>query len=188
MEEKTNYLAHHGVKGMRWGVRRYQNPDGSLIKKSSGSRKRLKKATKEAKKNWDSEGRERITSGALDRTIKQGKDKPKLSPTEDVLKKTNKTINDTSDAYRAIKQASRRSKDYADEVRRREVASKMSDAELNKQIKRMNLEQQYLRLTDSYKPTGRDRVEDILDILGPVSSIALTTAGIAATLYSIKHP
>lgn len=31
------YLAHHGVKGMKWGVRRYQNRDGSLT--SAGKRK-----------------------------------------------------------------------------------------------------------------------------------------------------
>ena len=26
----NNYIEHHGIKGMHWGVRRYQNPDGSL--------------------------------------------------------------------------------------------------------------------------------------------------------------
>ena len=26
----NNELTHHGTKGMRWGIRRYQNPDGSL--------------------------------------------------------------------------------------------------------------------------------------------------------------
>lgn len=25
-----NELYHHGTKGMKWGIRRYQNPDGSL--------------------------------------------------------------------------------------------------------------------------------------------------------------
>ena len=28
--EYNNYLAHHGVKGQQWGVRRYHNEDGSL--------------------------------------------------------------------------------------------------------------------------------------------------------------
>lgn len=27
---ENNELQHHGTKGMRWGIRRYQNPDGSL--------------------------------------------------------------------------------------------------------------------------------------------------------------
>lgn len=35
----SDYLAHHGIKGMRWGVRRFQREDGSLT--SSGKKRKL---------------------------------------------------------------------------------------------------------------------------------------------------
>ena len=36
------YLAHHGVKGQRWRVRRFQNPDGSLTEKGKRRMKTLR--------------------------------------------------------------------------------------------------------------------------------------------------
>ncbi|HAG57683.1 MAG TPA: hypothetical protein DCL14_06600 [Ruminococcaceae bacterium] len=29
-KEYGEFLAHHGIKGQKWGVRRFQNPDGTL--------------------------------------------------------------------------------------------------------------------------------------------------------------
>lgn len=47
-----NYLAHHGIKGQQWGVRRFQNEDGSLTEEG---RKRYLKTYDEAEKQADEE-------------------------------------------------------------------------------------------------------------------------------------
>lgn len=47
----VNYeIRHHGILGQRWGVRRFQNADGSLT--PSGQRRREKLDAKWARKNY----------------------------------------------------------------------------------------------------------------------------------------
>lgn len=46
-------LAHHGIKGQRWGVRRFQNQDGSLTD-AGRNRARIKKTEKDVDRIIDS--------------------------------------------------------------------------------------------------------------------------------------
>lgn len=47
----TNELYHHGILGMHWGIRRYQNEDGSLT--PAGQKRREERDRKWVKKNYD---------------------------------------------------------------------------------------------------------------------------------------
>ena len=45
--EKTNDIWHYGIKGQKWGIRRYQNSDGTLT--ASGKRRQKKEEKRQAK-------------------------------------------------------------------------------------------------------------------------------------------
>lgn len=54
-------LYHHGVKGMKWGVRRYQNKDGSL---TSAGKKRKRKISPETKERVKKTAAKAVAKGA----------------------------------------------------------------------------------------------------------------------------
>ena len=64
-----NELYHFGIKGMRWGVRRYQNQDGSL---TNAGKKRLKKGHASNEEN-DSSNKS-STKSSLTKTVEDMSD------------------------------------------------------------------------------------------------------------------
>ncbi len=54
-------LYHHGIKGMKWGIRRYQNKDGSL---TSAGKKRLSENGTE-KKTISTSTKKKLTAAAV---------------------------------------------------------------------------------------------------------------------------
>ena len=89
------YLMHYGVKGMKWGVRRYQNYDGSYTRKGL-ERYRKAESDYETAKSKADETRAAYKSGQA--TRQQVKDADKLADEGKKLYQSGKTISGNTQA------------------------------------------------------------------------------------------
>lgn len=160
-------LYHWGVKGMKWGVRRYQNKDGSL---TSAGQKRYERDQRE---NSGKKKGNKVGQADPNRWVKEDMERTKrLTDSSKQLTNDLKNAND-----KAIKNAPKKQMDL----------SKMSDKELRDQINRAFLEKQY---NDMFNPPqvskGREFAGKVLDSAGTALAITGSALGVALAIKELK--
>lgn len=146
--KQINELYHHGILGQKWGVRRYQNSDGTLT--SAGKKKAAKLKIKQAElasKNKIKEAKETKKLEKKMKAIKEKENKKLLKG----KKNTDITTNNDSKP-KAVKD--------------------MSDQELNDIVKRLNSEKMYYQLRTDINRLNPKTVSNGKKALDYVKNIA----------------
>lgn len=107
----SNDLMHHGIKGQRWGIRRYQNKDGSLTSEGRSRNKKRDLSDEEQsflneKKSYykisDPES-EKDTFDAIDSYVRKYGINPSEKVRENTIKKNNRLIKENLDSEERIR-------------------------------------------------------------------------------------
>lgn len=178
---KSNELYHHGILGMKWGVRRYQNKDGTL---TAAGKKRYERDARE--NNWEigadgiARSRSKKTKGEIHEADANKWVEEDLERSRTLANNTKQAINDAQNLNRATTKIQNK------HIKKMDL-SNMTDQEMRNQINRAILEQQY---DDMFNPEkvrrGRETVNDILEIAGPVVGITSSALAIALSIKQLK--
>ena len=162
-----NELYHWGVKGMKWGVRPYQNKDGSL--------------TPTGQKRYDRDKRE---NAGKKKGEKVGAADPNRWVKED-MSRSRKLADESSGMVNKLKNAN----DSA--MRNRSKAkmdlSSMSDQQMRNEINRALLERQYNDMFAPQKTSrGRAFASKTLETAGTVLTVGSSALGIALAIKELR--
>lgn len=138
-----NELYHHGVKGQKWGVRRFQNKDGSLT--LAGKKRALKMQKQYTELSNDKRYRDKHGNLTYAGRKKELKMKEKYSELtgKDLRKFTPRTNASTADKSQRI--------------------SEMTNAEIQAKIDRIRLENTLKSLTPAQTSKGEKFINDLKD-------------------------
>lgn len=138
-----NELYHHGVKGQKWGVRRFQNKDGSLT--LAGKKRALKMQNQYTKLSDDKRYRDKHGNLTYAGRKKELKMKEKYSELtgKDLRRFTPRTNKSTADKSQRI--------------------SEMTNAEIQARIDRIRLENTLKSLTPAQTSKGEKFINDLKD-------------------------
>ena len=143
-------LYHHGTKGMKWGIRRYQNKDGSLTPAG------IKRYNREVQKLKDREA-----------SIKA---KEKAKKYQDKLDKKKSELDEREAALKGKPASKSTSKTAANKPSGGKSIKDMSDAELRAVVNRLQLEQQYRNLAPQQVSKGKKFVDSVVGkVLAPAA-------------------
>ena len=161
------YLRHWGIKGQKWGVRRYQNKDGSLT--DAGQKRYARDQRENAGKNKG----KKVAQADPNRWVKED------------MERSRKLANETSGLVNNLKTANNNS--LKNKPKQRQDLSSMTEKELRDRINREYLERQYNDLFTPQKVSkGREYATKILETTGTALAITSSALGIALSIKELK--
>ena len=201
-------LYHYGIKGQKWGVRRYQNKDGSL----TPAGKKRRSSSDEVRNMSTDELRQKVrrlnneqryidltksssssiskTADGIERASRIGGDANRIyksmnGENNPYSKVANQGIDAMSRTARLTKKIDSNVRSKNDTVKALKKLETMSDADLAKEVDRLDLEQQYSRLSNSKIRRGKTSVNEVLDIAGDIVGIGASAVAIAVGIKKL---